>query len=79
MPAPGHRQRQRQHWHRRWPDRAPAAAAAWGVLYAVVQAGWAATRTGVPWKAHSTYPPVAHLALAARTRPACATAPEPPA
>ncbi|QKW24522.1 hypothetical protein HUT16_27855 [Kitasatospora sp. NA04385] len=35
------------------------------MLYAAVQAGWAVTRTGVPWKAHSVYPPAAQLVLAA--------------
>ncbi|MFC8723212.1 hypothetical protein ACFUEL_38085, partial [Kitasatospora sp. NPDC057198] len=51
--------------HRRWPAWAPAAAAGWGVLYAAVQTGWALTRTTVPWKAHSAYPPPAQLVLAA--------------
>ncbi|MFF4345628.1 hypothetical protein ACFY00_37695 [Kitasatospora sp. NPDC001540] len=50
---------------RRRPARAPAAAALWAGGYAALQLGWAATRTTVPWKAHSAYPPVALLLLAA--------------
>ncbi|GAA2741883.1 hypothetical protein [Kitasatospora cinereorecta] len=43
----------------------PAAAAGWGVLYAVVQVGWAATGTRVPWTEHSAYPAPLQLLLAA--------------
>ncbi|MFD8597879.1 hypothetical protein ACFV1L_23020 [Kitasatospora sp. NPDC059646] len=52
-------------WWRRWPGWVPAAAAWWGVLYAVVEAGWAVTGTAVPWKEHSVYPPEVQLFLAA--------------
>ncbi|GLW72686.1 hypothetical protein Kpho02_49850 [Kitasatospora phosalacinea] len=55
----------RPSWPRRWPAWAPAVAALWAGGYAALQLGWAATRTTVPWKAHSAYPPVALLLLAA--------------
>lgn len=53
----------RQRW--RWPAWVPYAAAGWGVLYAVVQAGWAVAGVRVPLTAHSAYLPGAQLLLAA--------------
>ncbi|MFF8652758.1 hypothetical protein [Streptomyces huasconensis] len=50
---------------RRPPDRAPFAAQVWGVLYASLLVGWAATGTAVPLTAHTHQPTALHLAQAA--------------
>ncbi len=51
-------------WRRRWPTWAPRAAAVWGVAYAAVQAGWAATGTSVPVTPHQACTPAVHFGLA---------------
>lgn len=50
---------------RRWPSRVPRAAALWGLLCALVQAGWAVTGTTVPWRPDSPYPTGLQLCYAA--------------
>lgn len=58
----------------RWPAWVPLAAAAWGVLYAAVQATWAATGTIVPLRPQTPYPPsvqLTHAALAVAATVAC--------
>ncbi|MEU7075896.1 hypothetical protein AB0B30_37780 [Streptomyces narbonensis] len=49
---------------RRWPEWAPAAAAASGAVYAAVEVTWAVTGTTVPFTPHIRYAPAFQLLLA---------------
>ncbi|MEU7576425.1 hypothetical protein AB0B50_02305 [Streptomyces sp. NPDC041068] len=51
-------------WGRRWPAWAPLAAQVWGVLYAAVLVGWAATGTAVPIRPDTCQPVALQLAQA---------------